>query len=366
VRTLFSGGKTAGDEIDDYLRFSAGSVRLAAGRPDDGAPFKDYYPVATLDPKGVAVHCRIDDFLFADLAGNRTIDFVFVVDKDHLIAGDAGKLSFADGTFIEVKRYGQVDLSGKKVESGPPPVNPDKQSVFRKPLIQNAIAKMEPAALPAGASGAVATDNSAKPQAGKALGDTGLTFQDAAVSSQLFSPVDVKSADTQGPVRLTSGVGGDFKGRKWVHLNVSADTNLKDLAGAPETAISALAPASAANVIVQIHCLAPTGGSDQHMWYWAANLAHFVVADANGRTFKCVGGWARVSRPNAERVLQDFMVANYQQLDDQGALEPIEAPVTRSRPTDVWLAFEVPTGTVIGELRFNDTTVLDGLNLKAQ
>ena len=72
-----------------------------------------------------------------------------------------------------------------------------------------------------------------------------------------------------------------------------------------------------------------------------------------------------VSRTNAQHVLQDFMVANYQQLDDKGSLQAIERPESRSRPTDVWLAFEVPAGTAVSALKLNDTTLQDGLNLKA-
>jgi hypothetical protein len=249
VRTVFSGGKTIADEVDGYLRFSAGSVRLVAGRPDDAAPFKDYYPVATLDDSvlgattsatesgatsittdaasaagirarfgasgtfkltgpaaagespatqvisfsavnptsgvitcaptssaavggsviqptdDVAVHCRIDDFLFAPMDPSRTIDFVFVMDKDHLVGGDANKFTFPAGTFMEVKRYGQVDLTGKILESGPPPANPDKQSVARKPGIEAGIAKLEsvPVSSAAVTGGTATTEPATRP-----------------------------------------------------------------------------------------------------------------------------------------------------------------------------------------------------------
>jgi hypothetical protein len=113
----------------------------------------------------VAVHSRIDDFLFADMGASRTIDFVFVMDKDHLVAGDANKFTLPAGSFMEVKRYAQVDLTGKIVESGPPPANPDKQSVARKPGIEAGIAKLEsvPVSPPAGAGGAATTEPATRP-----------------------------------------------------------------------------------------------------------------------------------------------------------------------------------------------------------
>jgi hypothetical protein len=361
VRTAFSGGKDIGDDVDGLLRLSPGSVRLVAGRPDDGAPFKDYYPAATLDPHGIAVRCRIDDFLVVDTGGN-PVDFCFVVDKDHLIPGDAGKFTFPADTFIEVKRYGQVDLAGKPLDNAtPPPLPLDKPGVLRKGAVQNALGKGGAAPVAKPAAGAGSTPGGAHD-----LGDTGLTFQDAAVSDKLFSPIDVKTADDSGQVRLPTGVGGDFNQRKWSHLTVSADTALTDLAGTAANAIAELAPSTAGDVIVQIHCLAPTTGSDQHMWNWGANLAHFQVSDSSGHAYKCVGAWARVSRTNAQHVLQDFMVTNYQQLDDKGSLQAIQPPASRARPTDVWLAFEVPAGTAVSAVKLNDTTLQDGLNLKAQ
>jgi hypothetical protein len=358
VRVAFSGGKEIADEADNFLRLSPGSVRLVSGRPDEGAPYKDYYPVATLDPRGTAVYCRIDDFLLDDPGGN-PVDFVFAVDKDHLIAGDGGKLSFPPGAFVEIKRYGQVDLSGKPVDVGPPPpLSLDKPGILRKPQVASKLGSA-PAATPAktSAGGAAAHE----------LGDTGLTFKGAAVSDKLFAPIDVKSADDLGQVALAGGVAGDFKARKWVHLNVTAETTLADLAGTPSTAIAQLAPSAAGDNIVQIHCLAPTKGGDEHMWNWAANLSKFEVASSTGQTFKCVGAWARVSRTNATHVLQDFMVANYQEQDTAtGTLAAIPPPAIRSRPTDVWLAFEVPAGTTVDAIKFNGAAVMDGLNLKAQ
>jgi hypothetical protein len=45
-------------------------------------------------------------------------------------------------------------------------------------------------------------------------------------------------------------------------------------------------------------------------------------------------------------------------------LEPLATG--KGRPVDVWLAFEVPSGTQIADLHFSGNVVMDNLNLKAQ
>ena len=137
-------GKDLADDTDNLLRYSAGAIRLVAGEPESGAAFKNYYPVATLDTRGTAVACRPDDFLLSDLGGARTIDFVFVVDRDHVMSGDENKPPFhlPPGTFVEFKRYAVCDLSGQIVQFGPPP-NPDKTPVIRKPAVDLVLAKTD-------------------------------------------------------------------------------------------------------------------------------------------------------------------------------------------------------------------------------
>ena len=137
-------GKDLGDDSDNLLRYSAGAIRLVAGQPDNNAPFKDYYPVATLDARGTAVAARPDDFLLSDMGAARTVDFVFVVDRDHVMGGDETKPPFhlPPGTFVQFKRYAVCDISGQTVEFGPKP-NSDKTPVIRKPMIESVLAKTD-------------------------------------------------------------------------------------------------------------------------------------------------------------------------------------------------------------------------------
>jgi len=108
VRAIFS--KNSSD-ADNFVRFSPASVRLNAGG-------KNYFPIGTLEGGGMLVSNRIDDFLLVDLkAQDAGADFVFMVDASVAPPVDAsGKQTdrlVAPGTFIEIKRFARIDLSGK-------------------------------------------------------------------------------------------------------------------------------------------------------------------------------------------------------------------------------------------------------------
>jgi len=373
-------GKDLADDSDNLLRFSSGAMRLMTGEPDNGAAFKDYYPVATLDAKGVAVACRPDDFLFADLGVPRTIDFVFVVDRDHLISGDANKapFQFPPGSFVEFKRYGVVDLSGKMVDYGPPP-NKDKTPVIRKPEVAKILDKTQgiwtgswagenPAAAPSGAAPSGATPQAqappagqiapAQPGGGRPLGDSGLSYEDISVSNKLAEPINCGTGNDSGTVQLASGVAGQLEHRRWTQLTVSADKTIKQLGTPIDDNVDTLA-VDPNKVLVQVHCSGPVSGSASAIWDWGQRVADFALADATGNTYPCVGAWATVQRGSKR-----YIVVNYMNFDDKNHLQGISAK--NGRPVDVWLAFQVPAGTPIAEIRFSANTVMDNLQFKAQ
>jgi hypothetical protein len=373
-------GKQMADEADNLLRFSAGSVRLVTGLPDNGAPFKDYIPVATMDGKGVAVACRPDDFLFSDMsAGAHTIDFVFVVDRDHVMSGEETKPPYhmPQGSFIEFKRYSMVDLSGKPVEFGPPP-NPDKAGIVRKTEVKTALAKTEGMwsggaawAIPStptapGAGGAPqsaqapAAGNSVSAAPGEAhvLGDSGLSYLGIETSNKLVAPINAGTGNDSGTVQLPNGVSGELVHRQWKSLSVTSDTPMKKLGTPIDDNIQELA-VSPNNVLVQVHLGPPTTGSASDMWAWSSRVSDFTLADETDHTYKCVGAWATV------QVRADhYLVCNYMNFDDRNHLEPVASG--KGRPVDVWLAFEVPAGTQITDLHFSGNVVMDNLDLKAQ
>jgi hypothetical protein len=105
--------------------------------------------------------------------------------------------------------------------------------------------------------------------------------------------------------------------------------------------------------LVQIQGAPPAEGGDA--WAWG-QLSKWQLIDANGKTYRPAGAWARVSKDNAER-----MVAIY------NATDPAPDVTTADgRPIDVWVAFLVPTGTQLKQVKFNDKLVKDDLGLNAQ
>jgi hypothetical protein len=388
VRMGFSGKDLADD--DNLMRFSASTIRLVTGEPDSGAAFKNYYPVATLDPRGVAVAARPDDFLLADMGGARTIDFVFVVDRDHVMSGDETKPPFhlPQGAFVEFKRYGVCDVSGQTVQFGPMR-NPDKTPVIRKPLVDALLAKTDglwtgsapvEESTGGGSSGAAssgggsvnvapppeasagdnggASDNGTAAAGDHPLGDSGLGYIAITASNKLAAPINCQTGNDTGTVQLANGVGGELDHRQWTQLTVTTDTPMKAL-GEPESDDVSELAVDPNTVLIQVECAAPVTGSGSQIWAWGKRVSDFALADATGATYPCIGVWATVQRGT-----EHYFLANYKNLDDKNHLQAITPP-KKGRPVNVWLAFQVPSGTPIAEIRFSANTVMDNLNFKA-
>jgi hypothetical protein len=363
--------KPFADDKDNQLRFSTSNMRLCAGNPEGGIPFKNYFPIGTLDPRGVVVSQRADDFLFLDAAAPHTLDFVFVVDKENVMNPDETKppFHFTPGAFIEFKRYAVADLTDKTITPGLAP-NTDK-GILHKAAVNLAIAAVRGAPMDAtsaaqaspdqGAASAGAATPSAQPEApaqGQILGDTGLEFKEISVSSSLFAPINCGSGDDSGTVQLPSGVSGAFAHRAWTQLTVSSDKPVKELGTPIDDNIQKLAVDSG-NVLVQVHCHAPTTASSTDNWAWTSHVPEFTLEDTAGHTYKCAGVWASV-----QKSARQYMLANYGTFDTSGQLQEI-LPAS-GRPIEVWLAFPVPSGTQLTDLRLAGNSVLGSLNYKAQ
>lgn len=379
LRLNFS-GKDMADDADNLLRYSASAIRLVTGQPDSGVPFKDYYPIATLDDRGTAVACRPDDFLFSDMGAARTVDFVFMVDRDHVIGENAKAPPFPlpQGTFVEFKRYAVVDLSGQNVIFGPPP-NKDKTPVMRKPSVQAILTKTDgiwtgaapvaentpanpPPANSANANSQAPTADSTAAQEQQAegarpLGDSGLGYISITASSKLAVPINCGTGNDAGTVQLPNGVGGELDHRQWTHLSVPADATVSQLSQPQSDDVADLF-VEPNMTMVQVQCSAPVSGSVSQMWAWGQRVSDFALADATGHTYPCIGVWA-----TAQRGVDHLFVANYNNLDDKNHLQSITAK--KGRPVNVWLAFQVPSGTPIAEIRFSANPVVDNLNFKA-
>jgi hypothetical protein len=117
VRVTFDGSPDMTD-TDAMLRLSPANVRLKAGS-------RDYYPVGTLVGGALLLENRPDDPMLIDLRkGSQTVDFVFEVNADDDLKTSTDnkerKIQFKDGSFIEVKRYSQADLSGMELKPSAP------------------------------------------------------------------------------------------------------------------------------------------------------------------------------------------------------------------------------------------------------
>jgi hypothetical protein len=123
-------------EPDRMLRLGPAAVRLVAPRPsetsDELVP-RNHYPIGTIEPNGLLYANKIDDFLFIDVPAKKVdgsegpaeVDFVFQVSDKGFLDGDpkSPDVKIAEGTFVEVKRFGRVDLSGKDLKPSMPRVS---------------------------------------------------------------------------------------------------------------------------------------------------------------------------------------------------------------------------------------------------
>ncbi len=132
--------RNAADDVDKLFRFSTGSIRLVAND-------KNYFPIGTVDNADLLMSQKPDDFLFLDFgtSGSQSVDAAFLIDRDDLM-GDAKATTIPAGRFIEVKRSGRVDLSGKTINTDYSP-SPDV-NVLRKKIQMDRIHAAPTPALP--------------------------------------------------------------------------------------------------------------------------------------------------------------------------------------------------------------------------
>ena len=97
-------------DIDNYVRFSPAGVRINTA---DGDATQNIRPLGTLWDGKVLMNDRVDDFIVVDMtdANGGAVDLVFLVP-----AGVAAGKTVREGTFLEIKRFGRLDLSDQKVE----------------------------------------------------------------------------------------------------------------------------------------------------------------------------------------------------------------------------------------------------------
>ena len=336
VRGQFTRGA---HDKDNNVRFSPASVRLVAGG-------KNHYPVGTIDPAGVLRVNLPDDFLIAP--GDANIDFVFQVPREDLGlqaaptrargAKDEGESAqkLADGTFIEAKRMGVVDLSGKSIDAYPGPL---EATVHQKKNLP--AAKAPGVAGPAGPGGGTVAAGS--PDAPADAASSPIVFGKAEVSPKLFTGVNL-AAPGDGEKTFPSG-SASVRDGKIAKLDVNMTQTVELLSRGDHALDELYVPAGMK--MVQVSGTAPPK-SPPEPWDWADKLGQFELVDAGGTKFKPNGAWAKVKGAQGS----NRMVARYEAESQVG-----DVPHEEGRPTEVWIAFLVPEGTQLAELQFDGKRV---------
>jgi hypothetical protein len=322
VRVMF--GKDAAD-TDGNVRLSPASVRLVANG-------RNYFPIGTLENGNLLYANKVDDSLFVNVqAEDRGADFVFLVNPADIATGDPKQKDqkISDGVFIEVKRLARVDLSGKPVKVGVTPAKMVK--VERKA----AVSKQKEKGAGAEASAAAAAAEAGGPPAG-------FVYASLDVSKQIFSPIntgtpdkDVKNAQVpSGTLSLQSG--------QFTQLDINTTQTLTLLKQGSYATSELFEPTGMK--LVQVKGTPPPEGGDP--WAWGT-LRNFALLDAAGKTYAPAGAWAKVKRDQSDR-----MVARY-----NASAAPQDISAEEGRPTDVWIAFLVPSGTHLKEVKFSGKTL---------
>ena len=315
VRVMFD--HSAADE-DGLVRVSCASVRLVA----EGT---NYWPVGTVEG-GMLLLNKMDDFLLVNVKDkDRGADFLFLVDPKKVMSGNEKDKDqkINDGVFLEVKRMAQVDLGGKAVE---PVIKRSADiEVMRKPAVKDAQRKKETPQIEAGAGPII--------------------VQSVTVSDKLFTAINVGIPDaTANSVQLKSGT-CSLKDQKFTKLSIEPVDSVRLLAqGSFGRDTFFITPGQR---MVQVAASPPAEGGDA--WAWANNIQKFALLDANGKSYKPAGGWAKVKQQQADR-----MVASYDYAGGSPVINQSEG-----RPTDVWIAFLVPQGTQLRTLMYEGKALQD-------
>jgi hypothetical protein len=312
-------------DSDSKVRFSTGSARLVANGTN-------YYPEGTLEGGKHMYANALDDFLIAESGA----DLVYVVEKEDVLKeakAPPEKQQLADGVFIEVKRLGRVDLSGKKVIQGITP--PSQPQVVRKSLVVKA----------AGATGRPA-GGTAEPQA-EAVGP--LSFGPVRVGGLLPHRVATGTADKTGKFE-TLGATGALADGKFGKLDVNGSESSQRISNGPYAINELGAPQG--QLVVQVK-FTPRGDDP---WAFASQVASYVLVDQSDQQYQPRGVYATVKTPDGG----DRLVARYDANANVGDLPQIEG-----RPTDVWIVYTAPTGTQLKQVTFNGQ-VVGATNLTVQ
>lgn len=338
-------------EVDHFVRFSPGSVRLVGMQKDQDTgqeAMADYYPWGVVQ-NGKLYVTKPDDFLFVDLSKveHCAVDLLYVVDKSEISSGNR----LAPGSFIEVKRTFREDLAGKPVLAEPKPLppgtdsgvlvawEPDKPATPAptKPKPQQNVVQervnqaMTPIRKPQ--NNARGSFTSAQANVG-AIGGGIFNFQKISQSALLPAPVAVPEADLGKPTIEVpaTGVEAIMKDRKFLSLTVKPVADLTALAKGDFKTRELSVPDG--QTLIQI-----TGSVKDETW--AQKVPAFELVTTDNKRVKAHGVWALMGQGQTAHLLASYST------DYEAEAQNVTGA---GMPSEVVLAFLVPNGVKAKEL----------------
>jgi len=322
VRLEFS--NEAGD-TDNKVRISPGAVRLLAWRDEGGQKkYLNYTPIGTLEGGHTLARNKADDYMF--VPSGKAADFVFKVKRDDVFKDKAGE--FKEGIFVEAKRMARIPLAGLFAKS--PVVYSADVEVLRKD--SEAFKKLPKRTEAGDLTASVETVSGP------------LEKINLELKSKIFSKLNPGTYQDGSDVNIGSGGTGTMQQKKFKKLNVDGSQSVK-LISTGELATDELFVPDGKKM-VQVVAKPPAKGD---AWAWAGELSKFELVDSGGNKYKANGGVARFKESSV-----DHMVAAYNAEGDVGSV-----PRAEGRAIDVWIVYNIPSGTQITGLQYDGKPLAD-------
>jgi hypothetical protein len=377
-------------DADHIFRFSPASINLISNSVA-------YIPIGTLDDTGLLRNDKPDDFLFIDINSAAPIDLVFYVDQGDVFDTTGKDKKFLRGAFLVIKRMATADLSEATLTDRWTPSG--KKGVFRKPGLAapkppvilaggaapQAVAPPVPGAQPAPGAAPPAAPQAAPeaapapsnapggppafipppppppppaatpapsntpgappnfvppppppppPGANAQPGEAPFKFEQVVVADELPSTINIGPHEDNGEATFAAGT-AKMKGNHFAKLTVNGSQTLA-LMSRGDYAVKAIYVPQGMK-LVQLK-----GITGSEPWQWAEELSAFTLMDSGKRPYPPYGGWAKIKQSQ-----QDYFVAEYD------AATPVRSIArAEGRPTEVWIAFQVPLNTTLASLSF--------------
>jgi hypothetical protein len=193
-----------------------------------------------------------------------------------------------------------------------------------------------------GGAAPAAPGASAQPVGGSPAVAEPFVFERFEVASTLFHSIAVGQLENgiSGEGSFASGT-AVVQNKTFTKLNVRANASLDTISNG-DNAFNLFAVPGGKRMVQLVGTLPPRPDDP---YLWARRLREFALLDSADNATAASGAFARVQVGTAVK-----MVGTY---DWTGSPLAVEIPSGTTRPTDVWLLFLVPDGTMVKELDFS-------------